>query len=484
MIDELKELKEFDAWFRKKHYSTSSATTTMFLIISDLLTVMLSFGAGFFLVNLVDYSNINFRSFVTYWPYLLVFIVFFIVFGLYPGVSVAPADELKRFVSASLLSHGEVIIARYIMDQVVGPISIAFAISFVVSIFFFLFGRSIMRTFLRKTKLGVIPAVVFGAGDSARRLIDKMLDKKSGYRPVLILDTDPNTGSHYRDIPVLHDTSIGEKIVATYNIKMAVVAFDNITQSGLSKVMRRSVSAFRYSILIPDFSQISSIWTSVRDFDGILGFATNNNLNMPWNLFIKRFIDILIVTIGGLILLPALLFVALLVKCTSKGPVLYGQPRIGKNGLHYKMWKFRSMRIDAEARLEDMLKNNPEARKEWDENRKIKNEPRVTPFGKFIRRYSIDEFPQFLNVLAGEMSLVGPRPLLLDEVPKYGKDFTRIVSVIPGLTGLWQVSGRSNTDYSERIAFGTYYLQSWSVWLDIWILYKTVSVVINGRGAY
>ncbi|GMO26532.1 MAG: sugar transferase [Termitinemataceae bacterium] len=478
------QLSEFDTWYRKRYNRTSSALTTTFLIAGDLISIMLSFGSGFFIVNFVDNGYINFRSFVTYYPYLFVFIAFFIVFGLYPGVSIAPAEELRRFVCASILSHGEVILARYIMDQEVGPISVAFMISFFWSVIFFLFSRTIIRTFLHETKLGIIPAVVFGAGEMGRSVIDKMLDKKTGYKPVLILDNDVNTGEWYRDIPIIHDTTLGNHIVKTYKIKMAVVAIADISQSGLAKLLNRSVSAFRYNILIPNFSALNSIWMTVRDFDGILGFATSNQLNMPWNVFIKRAMDIVLTIVIGLIIAIPLLLVAILVKVTSKGPVLYGQPRIGRNGVHFKMWKFRSMHVDAEKKLKSLLESDPEARREWDENRKIKNDPRITTLGKFIRRYSIDEFPQFINVLTGEMSLVGPRPLLLDEIEKYGKDFERIVSVIPGLTGLWQVSGRSNTDYGERIAFGIYYLQSWSPWLDIWILYKTVAVVIQGRGAY
>jgi lipopolysaccharide/colanic/teichoic acid biosynthesis glycosyltransferase len=140
--------------------------------------------------------------------------------------------------------------------------------------------------------------------------------------------------------------------------------------------------------------------------------------------------------------------------------------------------------VDAEEQLELMLESNPQMREEWERNHKLKNDPRVTRIGRFLRRTSFDEFPQLINILKGEMSLVGPRPVVDEEVEKYGEDYSRIFSVKPGLTGLWQVSGRSDTDYSERVAFDTYYLQSWSVWLDLWILYKTVGVVIRGKGAY
>jgi Undecaprenyl-phosphate galactose phosphotransferase WbaP len=205
---------------------------------------------------------------------------------------------------------------------------------------------------------------------------------------------------------------------------------------------------------------------------------------MSWNLGIKRFIDLSIVIVGGILILPALLLFALLIKISSPGPVLYGHTRLGRNGKHFKAYKFRSMVVDAEEQLELMLESNPKIREEWEKNHKLKNDPRVTKIGRFLRRTSFDEFPQLYNILKGEMSLVGPRPVVDKEVEKYGENYNRIFSVKPGLTGLWQVSGRSDTDYGERVAFDTYYLQSWSVWLDLWILYKTVGVVIRGKGAY
>jgi Undecaprenyl-phosphate galactose phosphotransferase WbaP len=195
-------------------------------------------------------------------------------------------------------------------------------------------------------------------------------------------------------------------------------------------------------------------------------------------------LDLCVVIFGGLIALPFLLLAALLVKITSPGPVLYKQKRLGMNGKHFNTYKFRSMYIDAEQQLKKILETDPEAKKEWDEKFKLQKDPRITVIGRFLRRTSIDELPQLLNILKGDMSLVGPRPIVDAEVEKYGEDYLRIFSVKPGLTGLWQVSGRSDADYEDRVAYDTYYLQSWSVWLDLWIIFKTFGVVLVGRGAY
>jgi lipopolysaccharide/colanic/teichoic acid biosynthesis glycosyltransferase len=195
--------------------------------------------------------------------------------------------------------------------------------------------------------------------------------------------------------------------------------------------------------------------------------------------------DIAFVMIGGIILLPFLLFIAFLVKITSPGPVLFRQIRPGKNGNYFCFYKFRSMVINAEDRLKVLLESDPKIKDEWEKNRKLQDDPRLTVIGRFLRKTSIDEFPQLINILKGEMSLVGPRPVIDDsEVKKYGEDFLNTFSIRPGLTGLWQVSGRSNTNYEERIAYDTYYIRSWSIWLDLWILLKTFGVVIQGKGAY
>ncbi|MFP3043061.1 undecaprenyl-phosphate galactose phosphotransferase WbaP [Treponema primitia] len=480
-------LSDFDIWYRSRYRRTSSALTATAMILADIWGIMVSFGTGFFLVNLYDLSAINFRSFVTYWPYLPLFIVVFQIAHLYPGVSLAPAEELRHFCISSLMAHGGIIFSRFIEDREFDSISIAFIISFSFSTVILLVCRSIMRTLLRKSKLGGIPAVIYGGGEMGRLVIDKLLNNHAlGYVPVLILDNNSGIGDIYRGIYVLHDTSLGPEIVKRYRIKMAIVAMPNLNQDELSQILNTSVSAFRYNVFIPQFFVSTNIWMSVREFDGILGFATSDRLKMPWNHEIKRLIDLSLTILGGLIILPFLLFLALLIKITSPGPVLYTQPRIGKNGKVFQIYKFRSMIIDADKRLKEVLDASPEMRNEYEIHRKLKDDPRITGIGKLLRRTSFDEFPQLLNVLKGDMSLVGPRPILADEIQEYGVDFKRNFSVLPGMTGLWQISGRSDTDnfFTAHVFYDTYYFQSWSVWLDLWILYKTVGVVVRGKGAY
>jgi Undecaprenyl-phosphate galactose phosphotransferase WbaP len=478
-------LDEYDVWYKSKFRRASSAFTNFVMIFSDLIGIMLSIGVGFFLVNLYDFSAINFKSFVTYWPYLPVFILIFQMISLYPGTSLAPSEELRLLCIGSFISHGGIIFSRYIEDGELDYITIALALSFLFSTTVFLFCRSSFRFLLSKSRFGGIATVIYGGGEMGKMISDKLIDDKTlGYRPVLILDDDAGSGDAYRGIPILHDTYSGQEIVRLTGMKMAVVAMRHLKRKDLVHLVNNSVSAFRHIILIPDFFGITTTWISVRDFNGILGLATSQKLKNPANLFVKRLIDISIVVVGGIIISPILLLIAFFIKITSAGPAIYGHKRMGINGKQFVTYKFRTMVVDADKRLKELLEKNPSARKEWEEAQKIKNDPRITGLGKFLRKTSLDEFPQIINVLKGEMSLVGPRPIVEDEINKYGEDFKRIFSVKPGITGLWQVSGRSETNYADRVSFDTYYIQNWSVWLDLWVLHKTISVVIAGKGAY
>ena len=191
----------------------------------------------------------------------------------------------------------------------------------------------------------------------------------------------------------------------------------------------------------------------------------------------------------SVLFLPLLLLVigilGLLIKLDSRGPVFYRHTRIGRSGKPFGVYKFRSMYLDSQERLGKILRADPGSREEWERYFKLKNDPRITRMGNFLRRTSLDELPQIFNVLKGEMSLVGPRPVLKEEITKYYKEDAAYYNLVrPGISGLWQVSGRNDVDYDKRVRLDTWYVLNWSVWLDITILFKTLSVVLKKEGAY
>lgn len=201
--------------------------------------------------------------------------------------------------------------------------------------------------------------------------------------------------------------------------------------------------------------------------------------------FLKRTFDIVFSSLVLIIASPMLLLIAVAIRFFSKGKVVYAHERIGRGGKSFRCLKFRTMYADADQRLIDILANNPEMRKEWEQNHKLKNDPRVTPIGKFLRKTSLDEFPQFFNVLRGDLSVVGPRPVVRSEIQKHiGAKASTILSVRPGITGLWQVSGRSDTSYTTRIQLDEKYIQEQSFLLDLKLICKTVPCMLWSKGAY
>jgi undecaprenyl-phosphate galactose phosphotransferase len=215
----------------------------------------------------------------------------------------------------------------------------------------------------------------------------------------------------------------------------------------------------------------------------VLLLHDTNRLTLPLPRFLKRGFDIAVSGAALLCLLPLFLIIGFMVR-RDGGPVFFRQQRIGKGGKKFWCYKFRSMRVDAEACLERHLKSDPHAAEEWRTFQKLKKDVRITPFGQIIRRASIDELPQLINVLKGDMSLVGPRPIMPGQESYYGKDFIYYESVRPGITGPWQVSGRNKLTFSERVALESTYARNWSLWMDIVILLKTFPAVLDNEHAF
>lgn len=199
---------------------------------------------------------------------------------------------------------------------------------------------------------------------------------------------------------------------------------------------------------------------------------------------VKRILDLFLCTLALPVVLPVSCFLYLLIKLDSKGSVIYRQERIGKDGKPFLIYKFRTMYCNADELLQEVLATDPLMAEEWKKTRKLRNDPRLTKAGQFLRKTSLDELPQLINIFKGEMTLVGPRPIVEDEKEKYGRYFEEYCEVRPGLTGLWQTSGRNDTTYSQRVAYDHYYINHWSPKLDIWIMAKTIPVALSGRGAY
>lgn len=199
---------------------------------------------------------------------------------------------------------------------------------------------------------------------------------------------------------------------------------------------------------------------------------------------LKRGLDFVVAISALIILSPLMVVIAYLIRNTDGGPALFKQTRIGHNGKEFICLKFRSMVANADQVLDELLESNALAAQEWAKDHKLRNDPRVTLVGKIIRKTSLDELPQLFNVLRGEMSMIGPRPITKEEITKYGDFYRYYASVKPGISGLWQISGRNNTTYEERIHLDVTYVTNWSIWLDLKIFFLTVPAVVFSKGSY
>lgn len=237
--------------------------------------------------------------------------------------------------------------------------------------------------------------------------------------------------------------------------------------------------------LVPSTAGLPLVGMETQHFfshDVLLLRARNNLLN-PQAIAVKRGFDMVVAALLLLSLSPFFIVVAWLTR-RDGGPAFFGQPRVGRNGELFTCYKFRSMRVDADRLLQELLARDPVAREEFDTFRKLKHDPRITGIGHFLRRTSLDELPQLWNVLRGEMSLVGPRPIMTEEMPRFGENLAYYLETRPGMTGLWQVSGRNRLPFQRRVELDAWYVRNWSLWHDLAILLKTVKVVLRREGAY
>lgn len=210
-----------------------------------------------------------------------------------------------------------------------------------------------------------------------------------------------------------------------------------------------------------------------------------NQPNKVKHLPLKRALDVIFSLAALILLSPLFLLIACIIRSTSKGKAIYFQQRIGRGGTCFRCYKFRTMYQNADLILNDILEKDAEKRKEWEETYKLKNDPRITPFGVFLRQSSLDELPQFWNVLKGDLSVVGPRPVVQEEIDKhFGHKAEKIFSIRPGITGLWQISGRSDLSYSKRIALDEYYVEKRTIFTDLKIIALTIPRMISKKGAY
>jgi Undecaprenyl-phosphate galactose phosphotransferase WbaP len=303
-----------------------------------------------------------------------------------------------------------------------------------------------------------------------------------GLRPVGLVGVPDSTIRDAQGIRVIPWDEASD-FVSDQQITTMIVALSDCSDVSAARVIHECRQHVPNCWIVPDLGGVPSLWSTASECGGRLGLRSEDNLRRSVPRVVKQVMDYGITSLVFIAILPLFALIAALVKLSSPGPIIYARKCRGQHGRYFYYLKFRTMLPNADQALNKYLDEHPEAREEWSRDQKLKNDPRVTPLGRFLRKTSLDELPQLWNVLRGEMSLVGPRPIVDNEIAKYGQLFELRSRVLPGITGLWQVSGRSSTTYAEKIALDTYYVQNWSPWLDLYILISTIRVVLFQEGA-
>jgi Undecaprenyl-phosphate galactose phosphotransferase WbaP len=403
---------------------------------------------------------------------------------LYPGTRLSPVEELRRLIVSVTCMFVVWAIGVYMMKGTLG-VQIEFLLVVYPACAVTLpIARGWVRLLMGKMPNWGIPVLVCGDDQAAVRLYHWLAENRYlGFRAVGIIGDREGLAAGPDDSWYAGSWSDTERVADQRHVFWAVVVPPAGNPAAVSTLIADHLYTIPQVHVLTELTGLPDQWNPQR-LDGLAGIHLQQNLMLPLPRFTKRVMDLVAATVGGILLLPLLFYIAVAVKMSSRGPVLYANDRIGRGGRRFRMWKFRSMFTDGDAVLEDYLDAHPDYREEWETTQKLRTDPRITRIGRFIRKTSLDELPQLWNVLRGDMSIVGPRPILLNEEAKYGEYYGLYTMVSPGITGMWQVCGRGNTSYDERLQLVAYYVRNWSLWLDLYLLMKTARIVLFGRGAY
>lgn len=414
---------------------------------------------------------------------VLILPVVYYFLGVYPGYGIGAVQRIRLRVYAALIIFGVLLTWNYIFadrqwSRGVMLLTAIFALAILPAV------ETLCRNALLRRGICGEAVVILGAGRTGSLLARKLKKQYDlGFIPVGLLDDDPDKwGTEIEGIPVVGPLTSTRAFHG--RAKVALIAIPSMDRERLSNLVQ--TLSFPSVIVIPDLFGIQSLWITSRDLDGILGLEIKKNLLLPSNRLLKRLLDYSIALPLFLLTSPLVAVCAIWIKLQSPGSAFFRQEREGNNGRRLTIYKLRTMHPDAEHVLQQYLDDNPQERQSWYQYYKLKKDPRVLRgIGSFLRRYSFDELPQLWNVLRGDMSLVGPRPFPYYHLESFPATFRELrAGVMPGITGLWQVSERSDGNLMVQEAEDTYYIRNWSVWLDIYILLKTAVMVLSPKGAY
>jgi Undecaprenyl-phosphate galactose phosphotransferase WbaP len=417
---------------------------------------------------------------------VLVWVVMRASLGLYPGYGLSQVEELRRQTYA-LLAAGAITTAFTVAIQAGPFVSRMLLFSGLTALLVLApFARSLTTFLMMRAGLWGKPVLIMGSGEFGEQVVE-LLERewRLGFRPVAVFSSHPaSLPDKFVCLPGEKSLENAAALSRERDIDTIIIAMPHTRRERLAELVAWANRGFRNVTIIPNLEGVTNSAVVARDFAGVFGVELRHSLLDPSVRRVKRGLDVVFTLTGGAIILPVLAGLALLVWLESRGPVLYRAERMGRDNKIFWCLKFRTMLPDAEVALQRLLEENPHAREEYSHYHKLRDDPRVTPVGRLLRKASLDELPQLWNVLRGDMSLVGPRPYLPRESDRIGKKQSEILRVYPGITGPWQVDGRNRLSFDERVQIEADYVRNWSIWLDIIILVRTIPTLILDRSAH
>jgi Undecaprenyl-phosphate galactose phosphotransferase WbaP len=467
---------------RTFHHIYARQWMTGVLLATDLLCLFAAILLGL-LVRGIDEVSLAPAYLQIFVLFAFILVIKFSRTGLYPALGMHYVDELRKLFNSISTTFMIVLAGTVLLHTALIYSRLAIAYSWFFSILLIPLGRYLVRRLMIQFGAWGVPAVIVGDRDKAFALTRQLRNElQHGFRPTLIIDDPEQLASDLSDDAVISQARIKDR-ASRLHLKDALILVDDLFN--IDQLIDRYRFVFRNVILLKD--QVGKYGLNnlePLDFDTSLGLQVRNNLLSERAQFSKKVIDTMGSFFALLLLAPFFGLVALAIYLDSPGRVFYHQERLGKGGKIFRLVKFRTMQLNASEVLEKELARDSALKLEWDTYQKLKDDPRVTRVGKLLRKFSLDELPQLWNIIHGEMSLVGPRPIMLNQHLTYGPYFKDYIKVLPGMTGLWQVSGRNQTSFARRAELDNEYIQRWSLWLDIFIFFKTTKVVLFRDGAY
>jgi Undecaprenyl-phosphate galactose phosphotransferase WbaP len=456
------------------------------LALSDILLALLIWGVAYVLQSVWGRGELSGLSVATVASVIVAWVGLRALLGLYPGYGLDSVGELRRHTYAVLATLAALAIFALGFQVGASLSRLLLASLFLGLLILAPFTRYLVKRGVKEVGLWGKPVVILGYKETGTNIASNLEQNWGlGYDPVAVFNYRLDAEERLSESVDHHQVLAGAVDLAReQGVDTVIFAMPYTRREQLAKLVSLASINFQHILIIPNLNGLTNSAVMARDLAGTFAVEVKYNLLDPWSLRGKRALDLSVVVIGGILLSPLLAAIAVMIKLDSPGPALFVQERPGRNGRMFKIFKFRTMHTDAEQRFAELSLENPLFSEEFEKHGKLKNDPRVTTVGRWLRKFSLDELPQLWNILKGEMSLIGPRPYLTSQRSQISGTEKVILRVPPGVSGLWQVSGRSDTTLEERVGMDVYYVHDWSVWLDIVLLVRTMKTVLLGRGAY